>query len=349
LINSIFGKELAKTGTGRPVTQHYVRYDDPNVFVNIYDSKGWEGGTKGDQIFYEDTSKFLTQYEHKPVEDKIHIIWYCIPASGHRFEAYEEKLARDYFQDIPILFVLTKGDGASDESIDALREEIEKAKIPNTINIIDVCANPAIKRGKPVIEPYGLDTVVSETVERLPELVRRAFISAQKVNLELKAKEAKKTIIGFISGAAITGMSPIPFSDALILVPLQATMIARIAIIYGLKSKDMVMASVAGLVSSFTATVVGQGLANLIKFIPGIGTLIGGVINATVASSLTATIGFSFRALFHEIIKRVIVGEDNLITENWMIDFMKDKLNRVFTQINGSGTKAKAEQFDDIN
>ena len=42
LINAVFGSELAKTGSGRPVTDHIDEYEDADIPVHIWDTVGLE-------------------------------------------------------------------------------------------------------------------------------------------------------------------------------------------------------------------------------------------------------------------------------------------------------------------
>jgi predicted GTPase len=46
LINAVLGTELARVGSGAPVTDCYTRYSVNSVPVVIFDAKGWEGGTE---------------------------------------------------------------------------------------------------------------------------------------------------------------------------------------------------------------------------------------------------------------------------------------------------------------
>ncbi len=55
---------------------------------------------------------------------------------------------------------------------------------------------------------------------------------------------------------------------------------------------------------------LGKSLAGgLIKLIPGIGTLIGGVINAGVASLITSALGFAISTICFESCKKIANGE----------------------------------------
>ena len=42
LINAVFGSELAKTGSGRPVTEHIDEYQNNDIPVHIWDTVGLE-------------------------------------------------------------------------------------------------------------------------------------------------------------------------------------------------------------------------------------------------------------------------------------------------------------------
>jgi GTPase SAR1 family protein len=57
LINRVFGRVVARTGAGVPITQHFERYELENEAVVIYDSKGLEVGDHNE--FIETTKSFL--------------------------------------------------------------------------------------------------------------------------------------------------------------------------------------------------------------------------------------------------------------------------------------------------
>ena len=53
LVNMIFGEELAAVGIGKPVTKQIDVYEDNEIDVRIFDSKGYELGEAADKEFYE--------------------------------------------------------------------------------------------------------------------------------------------------------------------------------------------------------------------------------------------------------------------------------------------------------
>ncbi|WP_025729286.1 YcjF family protein [Atopobacter phocae] len=103
-------------------------------------------------------------------------------------------------------------------------------------------------------------------------------------------KKCHRTIHAAAVSAAIVGLSPIPFSDAALLVPIQLTMMARLHKIFG----QSWSASLGKSLSKEIAVVsLGRStVGNIMKFIPVVGTVSGAAINASVASMITETVGW---------------------------------------------------------
>jgi uncharacterized protein (DUF697 family) len=116
----------------------------------------------------------------------------------------------------------------------------------------------------------------------------------------VKLSKSEHTIIHSATVAAgIVGASPIPFSDAVLLVPIQTTMIVALYKRNGLTISQGV---VKGLLKATLISGFGKSLAgNLFKFIPGVGTIAGGVINTGVAVTFTEFLGFSVAKELHEV------------------------------------------------
>ena len=90
--------------------------------------------------------------------------------------------------------------------------------------------------------------------------------------------------------AAIVGFSPIPFSDAVLLVPIQLTMMMRLYKIFGASWSE---ALAKGITKELVVVGLGRSLVgNVLKFVPAVGTIAGGAINATVATTITEALGW---------------------------------------------------------
>lgn len=107
----------------------------------------------------------------------------------------------------------------------------------------------------------------------------------------MKLTSTEHTIIHTAAAAATTAASPIPFSDAALLIPIQATMITSL---YKANGANISQGFVKGVLKATVISNFGKSLAgNLLKFIPGVGTLAGGTINAGVAVGFTEALGFA--------------------------------------------------------
>ena len=112
------------------------------------------------------------------------------------------------------------------------------------------------------------------------------------------------------------GASPIPFSDAFLLVPIQVGMVAGITSVFGLDLKKSFLTTlVSSTITGAGATIIGRSIVtNLMKLVPGIGTIAGSVISAGTASAITVAFGEAYIATLAQLfsVKDAvdITGED---------------------------------------
>lgn len=152
-----------------------------------------------------------------------------------------------------------------------------------------------------VLKPMGLEALIELTSEVIPEGKRRALAAAQKANLNYTKAQAHKIVA--VAATAAAGASPIPFSDAAILAPIQIGMIAGITSVFGLElSKGTLSTLVTSAIGVGGAVAVGRTIVvNIMKFFPGLGTIAGGAISAATASTITIGLGEAYIAVLTEI------------------------------------------------
>ena len=166
------------------------------------------------------------------------------------------------------------------------------------------------------LDQQEFNTFFSEVVKKLPQKSARALLNtydkskivAEKI-LEKNQVRFDQVFKDFLKGvdedtrkkchkiihaatltAAIIGCSPIPFSDAFLLVPVQLTMMARLHKLFGQRWSESLGKSLSKelVVVSLGRSAVG----NIVKFVPAVGTVKGATINATVASAITESLGW---------------------------------------------------------
>ena len=128
--------------------------------------------------------------------------------------------------------------------------------------------------------------------------------------------------------AAIIGCSPIPFSDAFLLVPVQLTMMGRLHKTFGQSWSENLGSAV-----SKELILVGLGrsvVGNLLKLVPGVGTVAGAAVNGVVSSTITGALGWV-------TVKMLNDGED--IFENVMS--FKGQFSTLFKMLQDSNKSKK--------
>ncbi|MEG0051399.1 MAG: hypothetical protein RR712_04400 [Terrisporobacter sp.] len=269
--------------------------------------------------------------ERESKEAKIHVVWFCISVGSNRIENMDIDVLTSIYSmselDKKVCVVLTKCDEDDEEGTCANEFKNIIKKQPNdkfkNISIFEVSSDENVN--KSIEEECGLQGInkLIETSANMidDEDIKENFIRGQRNNLELKKNRANKVITVAAAGAAGIGAVPIPFADAVVLVPGQLAMIARITSIYDM---DNIASMSKGVVSNLIITQIGKSLASqLLKLIP-----FGSVVNASVASSITYALGYSISEICYRNSKKILNGEQ--IDIDNMFNF--DEIEKLFEQ-----------------
>ena len=289
LVNAVFKGNLAETGVGRPVTQTMKEYSKEGEPVHIFDTKGFELGNAL-TIRQELKSEIEKRKKLGDMRKQIHLAWFCISNDGKRVEKAEIEFINELAKEIPVVVVLTKTLDTTMEFYNIVKEECREAT-----NVIRVLALP-YETPIGTIPAMGLEELIDHTYEIVPDIAKAALAASQQVNDNITKKAVDKIIAVAASSAAAIGATPIPFSDAVLLAPVQIGMIASISKVMKIEADraylTTLVTSAAGVLG---ATITGRALVRgLIKLIPGAGSIIGGSISAVTASLLTTGMGYAF-------------------------------------------------------
>ncbi len=327
LINSIFGAEVARTGIGQPVTQGSHLYLDKVGQLGIVDTQGLEVGKDDKQIVGE-LNDLMKKSRKLPLDEQIHVAWFCVRGLDRRFEEAEADFVRRLDDlGLPVLLVMTQvpvRDGRYHPDAITLASAIEAMQLP-------------IESGRPFLTnaraddftgapAHGLHEVLDATFRVAPAGVHGALAAAQQIDLKRKAKEAQKAITVAAGSAAAAAASPIPFSDAAMLVPIQLGMMARIAQLYQIRFDRAALLAVA---STTAATQVGRStFTNLIKLIPGAGTVAGGAISAGVATTYTFAMGQAWLRVCQQVSSRRAAGGTSMLDNDQLKEMFHQEFRR---------------------
>jgi len=338
LINSVFRSEMAETGIGKPVTPHLKKISKEGIPVNLYDTKGLELDPKVQEeikkeILDEIDKCYALCIKNDDKSELIHTCWYCIDGAAGRYEKTDIEWITEISQKIPVILVITKGFPRQDAR--EFKKKIENLNL-NCKAVVPVLAKPYEDKGEEddeimLIPSYGLDKLVDVTYQVLPEGVRRAFVNAQNVDLNKKVDSAKKWVAKYAATSGVIGASPIPFSDAPLLAAQQLSMIAHITTIFGLPIQKALLTAIISSVAGVSGTTLGGKtlVTNLLKLIPGVGTITGGAISASVAASLTFALGLAYISVLKFVFEEESKGND--VSMETIKEKMKEEFKKQLT------------------
>lgn len=313
LINAVFREKLAETGVGQPITQHVEKITKEGVPLTLYDTKGLELNPEAQHEVLLALSDLIKSQKEKGPHEAIDIVYYCINSTMARIEPFEIELIEAMAEHVPVLLILTQAIGEKNSDFEKYLNELDMP----VQSIIPLLAKTYLIRGEQRIPAYGLQELIDTTLEVVPTEVHKAFINAQQIDLNIKVEHARRWANKYVASAFGVGFSPIPISDATLLVPMQITMLAHITSIFGLSlDKSQIVSIIAGIGGTGGATYFGKILvSSAFKLIPGIGTVAGGMISGTTASVLTVALAFSYIEVLRQIAIAEIIGRDMKIKE----------------------------------
>ena len=313
LINKIFGEEKAKAERSTPVTTIVQPYEREDLGVILYDSPGCE---------IENIEKF--EKEVLNIDKPINLVWYCINAianiEDNDIETIKKFIERKKEKGWDVSVVFTNCDRADEERIENSKEAIKKH-----FNDIDIYITSSKVEHKIFKEEF--ERLIRDAIRKLPDALKDAFISAQKVNLDEKWNRAHEVILQHIAGASIIAFIPIPFSDAPILVANQFGMISRILYIYDLGGLENMFkgGTIQSIIGPLVSNLAKSLVANIFKFLPGIGAIVGGTINAAVATLITLSLGEAVNISCYKLYESILNGNENIEEQMKMFGDMVQK------------------------
>lgn len=170
-INYFIGKDVAKTGVGKPVTQGYcIEYDYNNgkYPIKIFDNQGFEAKTAATQKAA--IIKMVAEKNNSTdVFNWFHTIFYCTSAKS-RFEDFEAEMIKNLSRTISqnIHIILTNCDGFDRRTLDEKKSFIKRqlSGLGGNVHIFEVVSVNMKKRNGDVVVPSGKEEV-SASVFRL--------------------------------------------------------------------------------------------------------------------------------------------------------------------------------------
>ena len=308
LINAVFRDKMAETGIGRPVTDHMRKITKKGVPLCIYDTRGFELGKEVQNDVKREIADTISRgLAANDINEAVHCIWYCINTASNRIEPEEIQWLREISREneltqVPIIVVLTQS--FSEANAQEMRKTLMEENL-DIIQVVPVLAGSYEIKGLGTAPAYGLDVLIQVMEEALPEELMDTLQNVQIASLKSKKLRAQAAVATAALAAAGEGAAPLPFADCAMMIPTQLGMIASITVIFGFNvSKSIITALLSSTIGSGGATVLGKTVvSNILKLIPGAGSVLGGAISAGTAGVITAALGEAYIGVMELVFK----------------------------------------------
>ena len=171
-INYFIGKDVAKTGVGKPVTQGYcIEYDYSNgkYPIKIFDNQGFEAKTAATQKAA--IIKMVAEKNNSiDVFNWFHTIFYCTSAKS-RFEDFEAEMIKDLSRTISqnIHIIMTNCDGFDRRTLDEKKDFIKRqlSVLGGNVHIFEVVSVNMKKRNGDIVVPRGKEEISASVFQLL--------------------------------------------------------------------------------------------------------------------------------------------------------------------------------------
>lgn len=294
LVNLVFGEDTAEVGAGKPVTRGIHRFEHDS-FV-LFDSEGYESG-EASQSSYRTNILGVLEDGRRNGPDAIHLVWYCISFASHRVLNVDiETVKAIKAKKIPVCVVLTQADNVDQAETDSMLETVRRECVD--VPVFESSTDPTLH--------LSTDALIDWSAKNLDEGIRSVFLSGVRGGIPSKEAEGLRIIVTHTISAAGIAASPIPMSDAPLLIANQVAMIGRLTRLWEIKGAKAALQST---IIGQAISIAGKSLAgNGLKLIPGVGSAGGAAINATVASALTGAVGYAINEICGRIYSDTLSG-----------------------------------------
>ena len=197
LLNYLFGKKVARSGTGSPVTTKGIHPQEPfkygSMTIRIYDSWGLEPGDS--ETWNSIITSAISETRAAGVRDWFHTIIYCVDAQKSRIDDFEiRSVIKPLLDDgNQIVFVLTKADVAGAEKIKNTTEVINN-DCPGS-PVIPVGSEEIKLRGGKTTQPFGRERLLSHIAINLRHNLMNQFYRNTKEQANLFAAHAHQRVL----------------------------------------------------------------------------------------------------------------------------------------------------------
>ena len=329
LINSVLGKEAAKTDWGTHGTTTKLEIyesEGDQVPFRVIDTIGFEPNYLKERRAVGAVRKWSRDCARKGGENgRIDVIWFCV--DGTRSKLFAEDIRRmtravSMWKTVPVIAVITKSYSVPDreKNIEMIRKAFEgQKKIRNNLReIIPVVAQIYTINDTAYAPPDGIPQLIDATNALMPEGSRAAAHDLAQFILNRKRVLAQSIVGAATAGAVVVGAVPLPVPDGVILTPTEVMEVNSLAKVYGIEGKAGSKHFLNSIIEAGTVGMVAKSIINMLKAIPGV-NIAASVLNAIIAGVIVAVIGEGSIYAFEQI----YLGKKSVEDTDWVKKLME--------------------------
>ena len=358
LINSVLGKEAAKTDWGTHGTTTKLEIyesEGDQVPFRVIDTIGFEPNYLKERRAVGAVRKWSRDCARKGGENgRFDVIWFCV--DGTRSKLFAEDIRRmtravSMWKSVPIIAVITKSYSVPDreKNIEMIRKAFEGQKKTrnNLREIIPVVAQIYTINDTAYAPPDGIPQLIDATNALMPEGSRAAAHDLAQFILNRKRVLAQSIVGAATAGAVVVGAVPLPVPDGVILTPTEVMEVNSLAKVYGIEGKAGSKHFLNSIIEAGTVGMVAKSIINMLKAIPGV-NIAASVLNAIIAGVIVAVIGEGSIYAFEQIYlgKKSVEDTDwvKKIIESRITETVIGKAKPILEKVSGSSDKKELLQ-----
>lgn len=336
LINAVLGENRAITGFGTAgTTKELSIYESEEVPFRIIDTVGFEPSFFKEHEAINAVKRWSKNSVKEGKEDtQINVIWFCVEGTSSKlFPKTIKDLSRatSMWPSVPVIVVITKSYSVPERerNIEMVHNAFatQKKYSKNLRKVIPVVASTYMLNDSAYAAPEGITDLIDVTHDLLPEGIKAAKSDIATFKLNRKRALAHSIVGVATTGGVVVGAIPIPFSDAMILGPVEVAEVNALAQVYGINKDEKSKKFLNSIVEVGTVGLAAKAAISALKAIPGI-NIGASVLNAIIAGSIVAALGEGSIYAFEQ----VYLGKKTTDDIDWVTKIIESKLSTQFIE-----------------
>ena len=335
LINAVLGEESAATGWGtKGTTKELAIYESEKIPFRIIDTVGFEPSFIEELKAINAVKKWSKDCAKDGHEDnQINVIWFCVDGTSSKLFPKTLKdlsKATSMWETVPVIVVITKSYSVPEreQNKEMVNTAFAKQKhySKNLRRVIPVVASTYVLNDDAYAAPEGITELIDVTNELMPEGIKAGEVDIAAFKLNRKRAMAHGITGVSTTAAVVVGAVPIPFADALILSPIEITLVNTLAQLYGISKNEDSKKLFNTIIEVGTVGMAAKEAISALKAIPGV-NLGASVLNAIIAGSIVAALGEGAAYAFEQ----VYLGKKSVADIDWVKKVMESNFSSQFT------------------